>query len=122
MISAFSLRRCFPVGGMSVAFAAIALLLFACDSQPAVQEPRADQLAKALCACSTPLLLLNQKHQTKSDSLAFREIFLEYEKARACVAALGIKPDDRPALDASMAVHCPGLVAQPELFRELLGD
>jgi len=105
------------------AITAMLLGIFACENPPAKPpEPRADQLSRALCLCANQLLLLNQAHATKSDSLSFREIFLEFEKTRACVTALGIKPEDRPALDASMGVHCPVLAAEAELLRELMGE
>lgn len=99
----------------------ILLSLFACESA-APPEARGDKLAKSLCACTNELLVLNQQAQTSSDSLAFRNIAAEFEKARACTAKLGVKPEDRAALDIALNTHCPALASQSELLLELLGQ
>lgn len=97
------------------------LTLFACES-PAPPEARGDKLAKSLCACTSELLALNKQAQTSSDSLAFRNIAAEFDKVRTCTAKLGIKPEDRAALELALTTHCPALAAQPELLLELLGQ
>lgn len=96
-------------------------ILFSC-SPPAVPETRPDKLAKSLCACTGPLLALNKQAQTNTDSLAFRNIALEFEKSRDCVDKLGIQPEDRAALDIALVAHCPALTKQKDLLSELLGE
>lgn len=96
-------------------------ILFACNP-PAVPETRPDQLAKSLCACTAPLLALNKQAQTRSDSLAFRNIASEFEKTRDCVDKLGIRTEDRAALDIALVAHCPALARQKDLLSELLGE
>ncbi|MFN0216104.1 MAG: hypothetical protein ACKVT2_17735 [Saprospiraceae bacterium] len=95
--------------------------LFACGS-PTVSEPRGDKLARVLCECSAPLLALNKAAQSAPDSLAFRNIAVEFEKARSCAARLGIQPEDRIALDLALNSRCPALAAYPDLLAELLGQ
>lgn len=95
------------------------VILFSC-SPPAVPETRPDQLAKSLCACTAPLLALNKQAQTSADSLAFRNIAMEFEKTRDCVDKLGIQPEDLAALDIALVAHCPVLAKQKDLLSELL--
>lgn len=99
----------------------ILLSLIACESA-APPEARGDKLAKSLCDCTNELLALNKQAQTASDSLAFRNIAAEFDKVRTCTAKLGIKPDDRAALELALTTHCPALAAQQELLLELLGQ
>jgi hypothetical protein len=91
---------------------------FACASP----ESRADKLAKSLCGCTTQLLTLNQQAQTGSDSLSFRKIGAEFEKAKACAAKLGIKPEDRASLELALKTQCPALAGFVDLLPELLGE
>lgn len=96
-------------------------MLFSCEPV-AVPESRGDKLAKSLCGCTTALLDLNERAQTSSDSLAFRNIATEFEKTRACVSQLGIKTEDRAALGTGLTAHCPELAKHTELLTELLGE
>ena len=99
----------------------ITIAFFSCGS-PGVPEPRGDKLAKALCGCTAQLLALNQAAQSAADSLAFRNIADEFEKARSCAANQGIQPDDRAALELALTTHCPALAAYPDLLSVLLGQ
>lgn len=96
-------------------------ILFSC-SPPVVPETRPDQLAKSLCACTAALLALNKQAQTSSDSLAFRNIANEFEKTRDCVDKMGIKAEDRVALEIALQAHCPALAKQQDLLSELLEE
>ena len=98
------------------------LLLVALScAPPAPPESKSDKLATSLCGCTTQLLALNQKAQTEADSLAFRNIAAAFEKARECASRLGIKPEDRSALELALGLKCPTLAANKELLIELLG-
>ncbi len=98
------------------------LLAIACSSceAPAPPESRGDKLAKSLCGCTTQLLALNKQAESGSDSLAFRNIAEEFEKARTCAAKLGIKPADSTALVLALKTHCPALVENQDILSELL--
>lgn len=95
--------------------------LVACEN-PAPAEPRADKLAKSLCQCTTELLILNKKAESTQDSLAFQQIAQSFEKAKACAQALGIKPEDQPALETSLKAFCPELIVYQDLLTELLAQ
>ncbi|MFN0034195.1 MAG: hypothetical protein ACKVUS_03950 [Saprospiraceae bacterium] len=100
-----------------------ATALFSCGNPVAAPpESRGDKMAKSLCGCTAALLALNQQAESASDSLAFRNIAAEFEKARACAATLGFQPDDRAALETTLQTHCPALAAQQDLLLELLGE
>ena len=99
----------------------IIITFFACEA-PVPPEPRGDKLAKSLCGCTAQLITLNQQAATATDSLSFRNIATEFEKARACAAGLGIKPNDRAALELALTTHCPALAAHKDLLPELLGQ
>lgn len=100
----------------------LSISLFACENPPTISESRGEKLAKSLCGCSAQLLNLNKQAEAASDSLAFRNIAAEFEKARACAIRLGIKPDDRAILETTLQARCPALAAQTELLSELLGE
>ncbi|MBC7775981.1 MAG: hypothetical protein H7246_11150 [Phycisphaerae bacterium] len=95
------------------------IAFFACET-PAPPESRGDKLAKSLCGCTIQLLALNKQAESASDSLAFRNIADEFEKARACAIKLGIKPADSPALELALKTHCPVLVENQGILPELL--
>ncbi len=99
----------------------IAIACFSCEA-PAPPESRGDKLAKSLCSCTDQLLSLNKLAQTASDSLSFRNVADEFEKARKCVSNLGIKPEERATLELALNTHCPLLAAQENLLSELLGQ
>lgn len=100
----------------------VLLMVTACFScaSPAPPESRGDKLAKSLCGCTAQLQALNEQAASNSDSLAFRNIAIEFEKAQACAAGLGIKPEDRAALEIALITHCPALVSHEDLLSELL--
>ncbi|MDO8365895.1 MAG: hypothetical protein Q7T20_03790 [Saprospiraceae bacterium] len=97
------------------------ITFFACES-PASPETRGDKLAKSLCGCTTQLLALNQRAESASDSLAFRNIATEFEKARACATKLGIKPADKISLELALKANCPALAEHSDFLSELLGQ
>ena len=99
------------------------LLSIACISceNPVPPESREVKLAKSLCGCTAQLLALNQQAESSADSLVFRKIAVEFEKARKCAASLGIQPADRSGLDLALIRECPRLVASEDFLSELLG-
>lgn len=98
----------------------IAMLFLACEN-PAPPEGRVDKLAKSLCGCTEQLLALNQPEQATMDSLFFRKIEAEFEKARDCAGALEVRPEDRPALETALKAKCPVLALNQDLLTELIG-
>ena len=92
---------------------------FACET-PAPPESRADKLAKSLCTCTAQLLALNKQAESGSDSLAFRAIAEEFERSRACIALLGIRPADSTLLQLALKTHCPVLSEKLDFLPELL--
>jgi len=98
-----------------------AFVCFSC-APPSPPESREDKLAKSLCGCTTQLLALNQQAASASDSLAFRNIAAEFEKARACASKLGIKPADSTVLELALKAHCPALAEHSDFLSELLGQ
>jgi hypothetical protein len=97
------------------------LSCFACDP-PVKPLSETEQMAKSLCACTEQLLALNQQTQTSSDSLAFRQIAEEYEKARACIQKIGLPQTSLTTLEPTLSTHCPALATQKDLLTELLAD
>lgn len=97
-----------------------ATLCFSCEA-PAPPESSGDKLAKSLCACTAQLLALNQQAQTANDSLSFRNIATEFEKARDCVAGLDIKAENKAGLELALVTKCPNLAANKDLLLELIG-
>lgn len=90
-----------------------------CDP-PTPPESRGDKLAKGLCGCTEQLISLNQEAEKAPDSLAFRKISLEFEKAHACATGLGIQSGDQAALELALNRLCPALAAHKDLLPELL--
>lgn len=95
------------------------LICFACENA-APPEARADKLAKSLCNCTNALFELNKQAQSGSDSLAFRKIEQEFVKAKNCTVALGIKPEEKAAMEVALQTLCPTLATQKDLLQELL--
>ena len=100
----------------------IAMIFMISCGDPVATESRADKLAKSICGCTTALLELNKPGQASADSLAFRNIATAYDKTKACVAALGIKPEDREALTVLLPIKCPELAQHEGLVTELLAE
>ncbi|HLP93992.1 MAG TPA: hypothetical protein VK168_08145 [Saprospiraceae bacterium] len=100
----------------------LSLLGLAACENPAPAEPRADKLAKSLCQCTSELLILNKKAESTQDSLVFQQIAQSFEKSKACAQALGIKPEDQPALETALKAFCPELIVYPEMLQELLAQ
>lgn len=102
-------------------FIVIVTLALSCKDTPKVQVQKPEErLAKSLCDCTQELFMLNQRAERNADSLAFRAVAAEYEKARACALSLGVKPADRPAVDAAIFLFCPTLASDKSFLDELL--
>ena len=114
----FGLETCINMRYLLFLFA---IAFFSCQA-PAPPESREDKMAKSLCGCTTHLLALNQQAASVPDSLAFRNIAQEFEKALACATNLGIKPTDSISLKLSLKTHCPALAEHTDLLSELLGQ
>jgi hypothetical protein len=106
---------------MRLPFFFLILSCFACDA-PVKPLSETEQMAKSLCACTERLLALNQQTQSSSDSLAFRQIAEEYEKARACIQKIGLPQTGLATLEPTLNTHCPALASQKDLLTELLAD
>lgn len=96
--------------------------LSACNETPKPQEPRPEMLAKSLCNSTHALLELNRQAASDGDSLSFRKIATEFEKARQSALALKVKPDERAALSESLKKLCPDLAKEEALLEELLAQ
>lgn len=110
-----------PALTMRYLFFLFAFAFFSCEA-PAPPESREDKMAKSLCGCTAQLLALNKQAASASDSLAFRNIAAEFEKARACATKLGINPADSTALELALKAHCPALSEHSDFLSELLGQ
>lgn len=94
------------------------LLLFSCNSTP--EESKAEKLAKAVCNCATPLLMLNREVQTSPKNEDFDRIQAQFEQSRRCIQEQRIKPEDIPEVLKALVVRCPDLAASQALTEELL--
>lgn len=78
-------------------------------------------MAQAICDCTTPLLDLNKQAAQAPDQIDFEGIQIAFEQARVCIAEQRMKPEDLAEVEKALAVKCPALSSEKELWAELLG-
>ena len=94
-------------------------LFLSCQDKPS--ETRADRIARGICDCASPLLMLNKQAANATGNIDFEGIQAAFEKARTCIVDQRMKPEDLPEVQKALEMKCPELAKETELLGELLG-
>jgi len=92
---------------------------FSCQDNPPVK--RTDNVARAVCSCSSELMDLNKQAAKATGTIDFEGIQTAFNMAKTCIAKQKIKPEEMPEVEKALEVLCPELEAEHELLEELIG-
>ena len=111
----------------------ILCLLTACKGDP--EPSQNEKIARVYCDCTVALAPLNQKAASQvadsSRQAAFyallQQIQVENAKAKECLSVITaqygkLTPEAFAEIEKILAVKCPGMAANGELLREMLGQ